>query len=109
MWSQAGSAMVLIRGESPTTHRNQMKNIGLVVIGLITLTMVTGCDSSKSTHSIVPVILSENMQKHAVDKFAYAHCINGARGLSYSYSGNYIPRDLSASVKEIISACSSLK
>ena len=87
-----------------------MENIGLVVIGLISLTMVTGFDSSKSTHSIVPVLLRENMQKHVVYKFAYAHCINGARGLPYSHSGNYYsPRDLSTSVKEIISACNSLK
>ena len=103
--------MVCSRGESLTTHRNQMKNVGLLAVGLISATLLVGCESSKSSHGIVPVMLSENMQQYAVDKFAYAHCITGARGLSNSAggSGHFGYDDLSKSVKAIISACSTLK
>ena len=103
----AGTAMVCLRGESPIHHTNQMNaKKPLLLAGLLLTFVVTGCGSIPGVTTISPLSLSPEMQQYAIDKFAYAHCITGARGLSAGSQEAYASQnELKEDVSEIVNAC----
>ena len=89
-------------------------SIAVLSIILIALRQSSRPGFSQSTVPLqgyphVPFVLSSEMQKYAIDKLGYAHCINGVSGLSFAQSsGNYIPgNELTNSVEMVIRACQS--